>query len=188
MIDTTSQTNRILHYVHSDYMMVQGKHHNGTSSMAQQMPTPMASMAGGQMGKGMGKMHMPGVRINSTTQPQMPWKGPGTMGDMGGKRQYTFLMYSQTGDFQAKGMPQPGQSIDMKQFVQQNGLQPAVAGKTVNVDTSSNGTKSGSAGAPGETGGPDSIKAATGAAASLRSSIYGAGVVSTVFALGMALL
>jgi len=89
--------------------------------------------------------------IQSNSKPQMPWMGPGTMGDSGANRQYTFLLYEQPNAFTGQGMPQMGQPVNVQDFVKANGLQKAVAGQTMVVDTGS-GSSSGS-GSTGNTGG-----------------------------------
>jgi hypothetical protein len=72
--------------------------------------------------------------ITSTSKPQMKWMPPGSLGDMVGNRQYTFLMYKQPSTFIAKGLPPSGQMVNMQDFTEQNGLQKAVAGQTMVIN------------------------------------------------------
>lgn len=113
MVDTTSSTDRVLHYVQSDFQATEIK-----------------------------------TAIASKTQPQMSWKGPGSLGEAG-DRQYTFLLYEQPGSFTAQGLPQAGQPINVQQFVKQNGLSKAIAGQTILVNlNSTSGSTSGPVEAP----------------------------------------
>jgi hypothetical protein len=116
MVDTTSSSNRVLHYVRSDFQ------------------------ATGEE-----------TKISSNKPPQMPWKGPGTLGE-NGQRQYTFLMYEQPGAFNGQGMPQNGQPVNVQDFVKQNGLQKAIAGQTMSVNVGQ-GTGQGSGNSTGGNGG-----------------------------------
>ena len=71
--------------------------------------------------------------IASSSQPALSYKAPGTLGESG-SRQYSFLMYEQNGDVK---LPSAGQNFDAKQFESSNGLNAALAGISMNVDTGS---------------------------------------------------
>jgi hypothetical protein len=138
----------------------------------------------------------------------MKWMAPGSLGDMGANRQYTFLMYEQPGQFMAKAMPQQGQPINMQDFVQQNGLQNAVAGQTMVVNTQNaaqlgmgssmsgmpamptgamgmaSGTMTG--GMSAQTPGSPNAKAAANAASSMHQKACAAGIASAAVAFWMA--
>ncbi|MCJ1481109.1 hypothetical protein MMC06_001265 [Schaereria dolodes] len=80
--------------------------------------------------------------IASTTQPLVSYQAPGTLGESGDS-QYSFLLYEQTAEFQAKNLPQSGQTFDVESFQSANGLKSAIAGLAMKVDLTAASTSSG---------------------------------------------
>ena len=94
--------------------------------------------------------------IASNAQPIQAYKSPGSLGESG-LRKYSFLMYSQPSNFKASNMPSQGSTINVKDFLSQNNLQPALAGIGMQVQMSGgSGTGSQSSQAPAPAVSPSS--------------------------------
>ncbi|KAI2118402.1 hypothetical protein LOZ17_003607 [Ophidiomyces ophidiicola] len=94
------------------------------------------------------------TKLDSSTKPLVAYGAPGSFGE-NGKREYTFLLYRQTGDGKMSDVPKGGDSIDVKQFQQKNGLQDARAGVALSVDM---GGGSGGGGGGGGGGGASYLR------------------------------
>ena len=93
--------------------------------------------------------------IASSAKPLLAYKAPGTLGDTGSTRDYTFLMYQQKDGFKASDMPSLGSTFDIKSFMSSSGLDDALAGIAMSVQVS---------------GGSNSAASSQGAASSTAQS------------------
>ena len=101
--------------------------------------------------------------IASEVSPVVSYQQPGAFNEQG-KRQYSFLLYSQSGSSVKtgslpQGVPSTGQTFDVSSFQQANGLQQPIAGLAMFVDlggssasTSSSSSAGSTASAAGQTG------------------------------------
>ena len=71
--------------------------------------------------------------IASASQPLVTYQAPGAFGETG-SRQYSFLLYEQTGDGNLQGIPQGGENFDVTSFENTNDLSGAEAGIAMFVD------------------------------------------------------
>ncbi|KAI9817469.1 MAG: hypothetical protein M1827_001079 [Pycnora praestabilis] len=117
MLDTTSSSSRVLHFLQADFKA------NGDRT-----------------------------GLSSSSQPAVPYRGPGSFPSESGTRDYSFLLYQQPSDnFKVKDLPTIGATFDVEGWQTVNGLQAADAGVVMVVDlggsnaTSSSGQSSQSA-------------------------------------------
>jgi hypothetical protein len=82
------------------------------------------------------KVNFDGVKIASETEPVLAYQAPGALGEEGGGRQYSFLMYTQPGNDELSDLqiPAEGQPFDVAQFQSDNGFRDPAAGLGMLVD------------------------------------------------------
>lgn len=114
------------------------------------------------------------VKIESETNAQQEYKAPGSLGETGDDRKYSFLMYTQTGGKEISDLKLPGEGeqFDVKKFQDDNGFQDAEAGigMVVKLGGESNCDGSPSGGGGQESQSSSSPEPASSAAAEPASS------------------
>lgn len=105
------------------------------------------------------------VNVASSTKPLQAYQAPGAFKETGNGRKYTFLMYSQPGNknISSLKLPNQGDTIDVKQFQDDNGYKDAQAGVGMVVDL---GGTTNCGGAASSGGASSAAQSATSAAAS----------------------
>ncbi|KAL9624680.1 MAG: hypothetical protein Q9160_001034 [Pyrenula sp. 1 TL-2023] len=73
------------------------------------------------------------TQISSDGQPQFAYKKPGSLGETG-QRQYSFLLFRQTGQGSVSGVSGDGSKFDVNSFIKSNSLKAAQAGIAIKVD------------------------------------------------------
>ncbi|KAI9716815.1 MAG: hypothetical protein M1812_005155 [Candelaria pacifica] len=117
--------------------------------------------------------------ISSKSQPAVPYRGPGAFSETG-TRQYSFLLYQQTGKgFSVKNLPATGSTFDVQKFQSDNGLKAPEAGVMMVVDLggASAGSGTGSSAAPSST---PSQSQSTPTATSISPSSAAASSIATI--------
>lgn len=105
------------------------------------------------------------VNLASSTKPLQAYQAPGAFKETGNGRKYTFLMYSQprNNNISSLKLPNQGDTIDVKQFQDDNGYVDAQAGVGMVVDL---GGTTNCGGAASSGGASSAAQSATSAAAS----------------------
>lgn len=82
------------------------------------------------------KVNFDGVKIASETDPVLAYQAPGSLGEQGDGRQYSFLMYTQPPgqDLSDLQIPAEGEAFDATKFQSDNGFKDPAAGVGMLVD------------------------------------------------------
>ncbi|KAF2689591.1 hypothetical protein K458DRAFT_292398 [Lentithecium fluviatile CBS 122367] len=118
--------------------------------------------------------HSEGVKLESEDQPLLEYKAPGTLGETGDEKKYTFLLYTnpERNEIKSLTLPGDGETFDVKKFQDDNGLEDPNAGVGMAVALNGGATPSSSSSSSSRR--PASTQAPSSTAAQSSSATTGA--------------